>query len=45
MPTSNVRERTQTESSLMPDNFGDAIGPEDFNALLTFLQAQHGEAK
>ena len=45
VPTKDVRERTQTESSLMPDNFGDAITPEDFNALLAFLQAQHGEAK
>ena len=33
----DVKERMQTESSLMPDNFGDAITPEDFNALLAFL--------
>ncbi len=45
VPTPTVRERTQTESSLMPDNFGDVITPEDFNALLTFLQAKQGDAK
>jgi putative heme-binding domain-containing protein len=40
-----VKERSQTESSLMPDNFGDAIPPEEFNALLAYLLANRGTTK
>jgi len=43
VPRKNVKERGQTESSLMPDNFGEAISAEDFNALLAYLLAQRGE--
>jgi putative heme-binding domain-containing protein len=43
VPKNNVKERGQTESSLMPDNFGEAISADDFNALLAYLLVQRGE--
>ncbi|MSU35581.1 MAG: c-type cytochrome [Pedosphaera sp.] len=45
VPKNSIREQTQTESSLMPDNFGDAITPEDFNALLAFLLSNRSATK
>ena len=41
----DVKERAQTESSLMPDNFGDAITPDEFNALLAYLLSNRGSSK
>jgi putative heme-binding domain-containing protein len=32
-----VQERKQSESSLMPDNFGDLLSQDDFNHLMAFL--------
>jgi putative heme-binding domain-containing protein len=37
VPKKQIKERIQSESSLMPDNFGEVIAPEDFNNLLAFL--------
>ncbi|MEY2429117.1 MAG: hypothetical protein QOJ40_2002, partial [Verrucomicrobiota bacterium] len=33
----DVKERRESETSLMPDNFSDAIPREDFNNLIAFL--------
>jgi len=32
-----IKERVQSEYSIMPDNFGEVIPPDDFNNLLAFL--------
>jgi putative heme-binding domain-containing protein len=37
VPRKQIKERIQSESSLMPDNFGEILGAEDFNNLLAFL--------
>ncbi len=41
IPKSEIIERRASDSSLMPENFGEIISPEDFNNLLAFLLA-HG---
>lgn len=40
----DIEKRTESESSLMPDNFSDTITPEDFNNLMSYLLA-HGAQK
>ena len=40
VPKTEVTERVESEQSLMPDNFGEALPPADFNQLLAFLLAQ-----
>ncbi|MBI4660470.1 MAG: c-type cytochrome, partial [Verrucomicrobia bacterium] len=37
VPKKNIESSRESESSLMPDNFGDVIPPEDFNHLMAFL--------
>jgi putative heme-binding domain-containing protein len=37
IPKKEIKERRESESSLMPDNFSDAIPVEDFNNLIAFL--------
>ncbi len=37
IPKKEIKERRESESSLMPDNFSDVIAPEDFNNLIAFL--------
>jgi hypothetical protein len=37
IPKKEIKERRQSESSLMPDNFSDVIPVEDFNNLISFL--------
>ena len=37
VPKKQIKERVQSQSSLMPDNFGELIPPQDFNNLLAFL--------
>ena len=37
VPKQKVEEKKQSESSLMPDNFGDLLSHEDFNNLMAFL--------
>lgn len=35
--TSQIRTREETETSLMPPNFGELLSPSDLNALLAIL--------
>jgi putative heme-binding domain-containing protein len=37
VPRKDIKERRTSETSLMPDNFGEAIPKEDFNDLISFL--------
>ena len=37
IPKKQIKERRATETSLMPENFGDVIPPEDFNHLIAYL--------
>ena len=37
VPKKDVRERRESETSLMPDNFSDVIPLEEFNHLMAFL--------
>ncbi len=37
VPRKDIRERRTSQTSLMPDNFNDAIPKEDFNNLIAFL--------
>jgi hypothetical protein len=41
VPKAGVKERRESETSLMPDNLADIVPPDDFNDLLAFLLA-HG---
>ena len=34
---SDIVERTPSKYTLMPDQFGTSISPEDFNALIAYL--------
>jgi putative heme-binding domain-containing protein len=43
VPKAEVRERRESETSLMPDNFSDLIPPDDFNNLLAFLLSKTGK--
>jgi putative heme-binding domain-containing protein len=37
VPRKDIKERRTSETSLMPDNFGEAIPKEEFNDLIAFL--------
>jgi putative heme-binding domain-containing protein len=37
IPIKNIEARRESETSLMPDNFGEVIPAEDFNNLMAFL--------
>jgi putative heme-binding domain-containing protein len=37
IPKKKIQEKKQSESSLMPDNFGELLSQEDFNNLMAFL--------
>jgi putative heme-binding domain-containing protein len=37
IPKKNITSRRESETSLMPDNFGELITPEDFNHLMAYL--------
>ncbi|HSH96210.1 MAG TPA: PVC-type heme-binding CxxCH protein [Roseimicrobium sp.] len=37
VPSAKVKQRRESPTSLMPDNFGDVISPADFNALVSYL--------
>src|SRR5204863_6978846 len=37
VPKKKIKERRQSELSLMPDNFADVIPANDFNDLIAFL--------
>ena len=40
IPKNQIKERRESETSLMPANFGDVIPTADFNDLLAFLLGQ-----
>jgi putative heme-binding domain-containing protein len=40
---SEIESRRESESSLMPQNFGDLIPPDDFRKLMAFLLSKRGE--
>jgi len=44
VPKKQIKERVQSEFSLMPDNFGELIQPADFNNLLGFLLSKGTKA-
>lgn len=37
IPKANIQSRRESETSLMPENFGDVIPPADFQKLMAFL--------
>jgi putative heme-binding domain-containing protein len=41
VPRKDIRERRTSETSLMPDNFGDAIPKGEFNDLMAFLLSKN----
>jgi putative heme-binding domain-containing protein len=41
----NIKERRQSELSLMPENFGDTIPANEFNDLIAFLLTKTGTKK
>jgi putative heme-binding domain-containing protein len=43
IPKKDVAERRETMSSLMPDNFSEAIKPADFNDLIAFLTSKRAK--
>jgi putative heme-binding domain-containing protein len=43
VPKKDVQERRETMTSLMPDNFSDAIKEADFNDLLAFLLSKRAK--
>ncbi|MEO6183053.1 MAG: PVC-type heme-binding CxxCH protein, partial [Verrucomicrobiota bacterium] len=45
IPQQQIKERRESESSLMPDNFSDVITPEDFNNLIAFLLSKGNKAQ
>jgi len=40
---SNIKSRWESETSLMPENFGDIIKPDDFQKLIAFLLSKKKE--
>lgn len=40
---SQIQSRRESETSLMPENFGDVIPPADFQKLMAFLLSRRGE--
>ncbi|HWY78400.1 MAG TPA: c-type cytochrome, partial [Verrucomicrobiae bacterium] len=41
IPTKNIQARRESETSLMPDNFGDAIPVQDFYNLMAYLLSRN----
>jgi hypothetical protein len=41
----DVKERRESETSLMPDNFSDVIPAADFNNLLAYLLSKNRKAQ
>jgi putative heme-binding domain-containing protein len=40
----DVQERRESETSLMPENFGEILAPEDFNHLMAYLLSKASSA-
>ncbi len=45
IPKKQVKERRQSELSLMPENLADAMTPQEFNDLVAFLLSKSGAKK
>jgi putative heme-binding domain-containing protein len=45
VPKNQVKERKQSELSLMPEGLADALSPQEFNDLLAFLLSKSGTKK
>jgi putative heme-binding domain-containing protein len=45
IPKKKIKERRQSELSLMPENFADTIPVTDFNDLIAFLLTKSGAKK
>jgi putative heme-binding domain-containing protein len=41
----DIAERRESETSLMPENFGELLSPEEFAHVISFLLAKDGAAK
>jgi putative heme-binding domain-containing protein len=44
LPKKNIAERKESETSLMPENFGEILSAEDFHHLLAYLLGQRAAA-
>jgi len=44
VPKKQIQERRQSETSLMPENFGELIQPDDFNNLMGYLLSKGSSA-
>ena len=42
IPKQEIAERRESDLSLMPENLGEVIPPQDFNDLMAFLLSQRG---
>jgi len=43
VPKKNVNSRRESDTSLMPENFGEILTPQDFNDLMAFLLSKTGK--
>jgi putative heme-binding domain-containing protein len=43
VPKKNIVERHESETSLMPENFGDLLPPDEFNSLMAFLLSKSAQ--
>lgn len=43
VPKSDIASRAESETSLMPENLGEALSAGDLNDLLAFLLSKRGE--
>lgn len=44
VPKKQIQERVESETSLMPGNFGEILAPADFNDLIAYLLSKAGSA-
>jgi putative heme-binding domain-containing protein len=43
IPRKQIQERRESETSLMPENFGDVLPPEDLNHLMAYLLSKRSK--
>ena len=43
VPKKDVAERRQSETSLMPENFGELLSAEEFNHLMAYLLSKKAQ--
>ncbi|MBI3853327.1 MAG: c-type cytochrome [Verrucomicrobia bacterium] len=44
IPRKDIRERRESETSLMPENFGEILSADDFNHLMAYLLSKRSDA-